>query len=97
MNTPETIKYVQEIGALGGTLTLEYDSGEITLTGDDLIRAAADYELGDPFTIVPDSEEVPWELSEDDGWTPYVPGDFAKFVTAGVLLTGFAFVLALLT
>ena len=89
MNTPETIKYVRDIGALGGTLTLEYDSGEITLTGDDLIRAAADYDMSDPFTIDAEPDEVPWELSEDDGWTPYVPGDFAKVATAVFLATSF--------
>lgn len=100
MNTPETIKYVQEIGALGGTLTLEYASGEITLTGDDLIRAAADYEMSEPFTIVTEPEEnpdIPWELSEDDGWTPYRPDNAAKLATAGVIVVGFALALALLT
>lgn len=89
MKTANMLTYVQEIGALGGTLTLEYDSGEITLTGDDLIRAAADYEMSEPFTIVPDSEEVPWELAEDDGWTPYRPDNAAKLVTVGILVVGF--------
>lgn len=89
MKTADMLTYVQEIGALGGTLTLEYDSGEITLSGDDLIRAAADYEMAEPFTIVPDSEETPWELAEDDGWTPYVPGDLAKVATAVFLATSF--------
>lgn len=97
MNTPETIKYVRDIGALGGTLTLEYNTGIFTLTGDELIFAADDYDMSDPFTIVTDSEEVPWELAEDDGWTPYRPDNAAKLVTVGILVVGFALALALLT
>lgn len=63
MQTIDKIKYVQEIGALGGTLTLEYNAGEVTLTGDELIQAAADYDLSEPFEIVPE-EVLPTELQE---------------------------------
>lgn len=33
-------------------LTLEYDAGEVTVSGDDLLEAWDSYDLSDPFTIV---------------------------------------------
>lgn len=91
MKTPEMLDYVRDIGALGGTLTLEYNSGELTLTGDELIQAAADYEMSEPFTIVPASTDPePWELAEDDGWEPYRPGNLSKILTVCGVLTALA-------
>lgn len=89
MKTPEMLDYVRDIGALGGTLTLEYDSGELTLTGEELVQAAADYEMADPFTIVPDSEEEPWELAEADNTPSFVPDNAAKLVFVGIMVVGF--------
>lgn len=89
MKTADMLTYVQEIGALGGTLTLEYDSGEITLAGDDLIRAAADYDMSDPFTIVSEPEETPWELAEADNTPNFVPDNAAKLVFVGIMVVGF--------
>lgn len=94
MKTPEMLDYVRDIGALGGTLTLEYDSGELTLTGEELIQAAADYEMSEPFSIVPEPG-VPWELANEVTEEEYAPGTFAKLVVAGVLLSAFALVVVL--
>lgn len=89
MNTPETIKYVRDIGALGGTLSLEYNAGIFTLTGDDLIFAADDYDMSDPFTIVTEPEETPWELVEAVNTPNFVPDNAAKLVFVGIMVVGF--------
>lgn len=88
----DKIKYVQEIGALGGTLTLEYNAGEITLTGDELIQAAADYDLSEPFEIVPD-EVLPVELQEPiEDATPKPLGCIPKIAAMSIPLALFALV-----
>lgn len=53
------ISNVNEIGIRIGTaylrdekLTLEYDAGQVTVSGEDLLTAWDDYSLDDPFTIV---------------------------------------------
>lgn len=51
MDTADLLAYVRAVGESGGTLTLEYDIGEITLTGAELIEAVEDYSLTDPFSI----------------------------------------------
>lgn len=97
MQTIDKLKYIREIGALGGTLTLEYNAGEVTLTGDELIQAAADYDLSEPFEIVPD-EEVPEELQEPiEDATPKPLGCVPKIAAMSIPLALFALVgLALL-
>lgn len=56
----EMLKYVREIGALGGTLTLIYDDDTLALSGDSLLFAADDY-AADPFTIAPAELQEPIE------------------------------------
>lgn len=54
MNIADLLAHVRAVGEAGGTLTLEYDAGLITLTGNDLVQAAedaADDEAADMFTI----------------------------------------------
>lgn len=94
MKTYEMLDYVRDIGALGGTLTLEYDSGELTLTGEELVQAAADYSMDFPFVISPETE-TPWELANEVTEEEYTPGTFAKLAVAGIILSAFALVVVL--
>lgn len=92
MTVADKIKYVREIGALGGTLTLEYNAGEITLTGDELIRAAEDYDMSEPFTIVPE-EPFPMELQEPiEDATPEPLGCIPRVLAMSIPLALFALV-----
>lgn len=59
-NTADMLKYVREIGALGGTLTLIYEDDTLALSGDSLLFAADDYDA-DPFTIAPAELQEPIE------------------------------------
>lgn len=55
MSIPETLAYAREVGEAGGTLTLEYDDGLVTLTGPGLLEAVEDAEDQDTtevFTVV---------------------------------------------
>lgn len=92
MKTHEMLNYVRDIGALGGALTLEYNSGEITLTGEELVQAAADYEMSEPFTIVPASTDPePWELNTStENATPDPLGNEAR--TLAIALVAVAFI-----
>lgn len=90
--TVDKLNYIREIGALGGSLTLEYNAGEVTLTGDELIRAAADYDLSEPFEIVPD-EALPMELQEPiEDATPKPLGCIPKIAAMSIPLALFALV-----
>lgn len=53
MNTPDMLTHVESIGKAGGSLTLRYNEGDFTLTGDELLFAVEDYDMGAPFEIVP--------------------------------------------
>lgn len=90
MQTADLINYVRDIGALGGTLTLEYNEGQVTLTGDELIFAADDYDMGGAFTIVAESEPVPWELQNVDEVAPVELGTGAKLFVAALIISCFA-------
>ena len=93
LNTPAKITdFTRDVGALGGTLTLSYPDAVVTLSGDDLIFAADDYEFA-PFTIVTDVlDDVP-ELTEAENTATVSASSDERFygVTIAIvaLLTSF--------
>lgn len=88
MNTAETIHYARTIGEQGGTLTLEYNEGEITLTGQDLVDAANDYDMGNAFTIVTEVTGY-WELDNEEPHPVIDIGNLGGIVTACALGSAF--------
>lgn len=84
----DMLRYVRQIGALGGSLTLRYNEGTFELSGDELIFAAEDYDMGSSFEIVP--TPLPAELSGpiEDATLPPL-SNALKTLAMGLVLVAF--------